>query len=195
MQPRIDTWFPKSIYILDDVCKNSLGKLEIAVKDIIKNAGSYSNEFLTVSSTHRTMDRLHTLPEFEDLAIDVLKNAKIFLIEMGWKDTHVDKLDISNMWANVSGIGEFVMPHVHPGSVLSGAFYVKKYEGARITFFNNVYDMSNFVGEFNGLSYPSCHYDCDPGRLMLWKSDLLHGTDKQPDGEKIVISFNLGFHL
>ena len=34
--------------------------------------------------------------------------------------------------------------------------------------------------------------DCVPGRLVLFKSDLMHGNGSQADGEKIVISFNLG---
>ena len=34
--------------------------------------------------------------------------------------------------------------------------------------------------------------DCIPSRLVLFKSDLMHGNGAQEDGEKIVISFNLG---
>ena len=194
MQPRIDTWFPKSIYILDELFLDKLDQLESDIKNVISQAGTYKNEFLTVESTHRTMSKLHTLPEFDDLATEILKNAKIFLTEMGWKTSSVENLYIGSMWTNVSKAGEFVMPHIHPGSILSGAFYVKKYEGSRITFFNDIYDMVPFEGEPTGLSHPGCYYDCDPGRLMMWKSDLLHGTEMQTSGEKIVISFNLLFH-
>lgn len=193
MQPRIDTWFPKSIYILDDLFLDKLNQFESDIKDVISQSGVYKNEFLTVESTHRTMSKLHTLPAFTDLAIEVLKNAKIFLTEMGWNINIIDRLEIGSMWTNVSKAGEFVMPHIHPGSILSGVFYVKKYEGSRITFFNDVYDMIPFEGNYNGLSNTGCFYDCEPGRLMLWKSNLLHGTEMQPDGEKIVISFNLSF--
>jgi uncharacterized protein (TIGR02466 family) len=191
MQPRIDAWFPVSIFILDDVCKDTLDVLEQKVKEVVEESGTYSNEFLAVNSTHKTNDSLHKLTEFSGLSEEILKNGKIFLVEMGWDTKLVEKLDISNMWANVSSKGQFVMPHIHPGCVLSGAFYIKKDNSSKITFFKNVYDMINFRGTFNSLSYPSCSYDCEPGRLMLWKSDLLHGTDPQQDGEKIVISFNL----
>jgi hypothetical protein len=34
-----------------------------------------------------------------------------------------------------------------------------------------------------------------PGRLLLFKSDLMHGTDKQGAGEKIVVSFNISKEL
>jgi uncharacterized protein (TIGR02466 family) len=179
--------------VLDGLFTDKLEQLESDVNAVVNKSGIYKNEFLLVDSTHRTMNALHTLPEFKELGVEVLNNAKIFLTEMGWDPSTLDTLDIGTMWTNISKAGEFVIPHVHPGSVLSGVFYVKKYEGSRITFFNNIYDMAHFEGNYNSLSYPSCHYDCEPGRLMLWKSDLLHGTDKQPDGEKIVISFNLGF--
>jgi uncharacterized protein (TIGR02466 family) len=191
MQHQIDTWFPTSIYVLDGLFLDTLEQIEVDIKNVIAQSGVYKNEFLTVESTHKTMNVLHTLPEFNNLSVEILSNAKIFLTKMGWSTEVSDRLEIGTMWTNVSKAGEFVMPHIHPGSVLSGVFYVKKYEGSRITFFNDVYDMVPFEGEYNNLSHPGCHYDCEPGRLMLWKSNLLHGTPVQPHGEKIVISFNL----
>ena len=34
-------------------------------------------------------------------------------------------------------------------------------------------------------------YSCVPGSLLMFTSDMMHGTDKQIGEEKIAISFNL----
>ena len=41
------------------------------------------------------------------------------------------------------------------------------------------------------ISYSEYRLECKPGRLLLFKSSLEHGTPKQKNGEKIVVSFNI----
>lgn len=36
LDPRIETWFPKSIYLIDGVCIESLSKYKIEIKKKIK---------------------------------------------------------------------------------------------------------------------------------------------------------------
>jgi uncharacterized protein (TIGR02466 family) len=184
--------FPSIVFLVQTVIR-AYGYAEVDELTLKKYFETAKNEFLSVESTHKTMNVLHTIPAFYNLAEEILSNGKNFLNKMGWDAGLINRLEIGTMWTNVSRAGEFVMPHTHPGSILSGVFYVKKFEGSRITFFNDVYDMIPFEGTYNSLSNSGCHYDCEPGRLMLWKSNLLHGTSMQPDGEKIVISFNLSF--
>jgi len=45
---------------------------------------------------------------------------------------------------------------------------------------------------YNDLSYQYCKYQCIPGRLILFSSDLGHCTNPQKSNEKITISFNIG---
>ena len=44
---------------------------------------------------------------------------------------------------------------------------------------------------YNELSYEYCSYHCKEAKLILFKSNLNHSTNKQTGKEKIVISFNL----
>ena len=46
--------------------------------------------------------------------------------------------------------------------------------------------------KFNDLSYEYCNYQCEPGKLILFKSNTNHSTNNQIGREKIVISFNIG---
>ena len=47
--------------------------------------------------------------------------------------------------------------------------------------------------QYNSLNYKYCEYDCIQNRLLMFKSDFMHGTEAQVTDEKIVISFNIKF--
>lgn len=190
--PKIHTWFPKSLYVVDDLLVDKLSEYENKIKEIFSNSGAVSNGMLAVTSSHKTNDQLHLDPVFQLLVDAIYEHAYKFLSSLGYSNEFIDTLDIINMWSNISYSGDFIFPHVHSDSMLSGAFYIKKYEGSKIKFFNDVTSMMPKPSIFNELNYEYCDYDCDPGRLILFKSDFLHGTEKQPSGEKIVISFNIG---
>jgi len=189
---KIHTWFPKSLYIVEDLHLSDLDIYENKIKEIFNYSSTKSNGMLSVSSSHKTNDQLHLDPTFEKLVNSIYEHSYKFLNLLGYSDSFIDSVDIKNMWANISVSGDFIFPHIHSDSILSGAFYIKKYEGSKIKFFNDITSMYPKPEKFNELNYEYCDYDCNPGRLILFKSDFLHGTEKQPTGEKIVISFNIG---
>ena len=138
-----------------------------------------------------TNDRLHENPVFEDLVDEIYANTQEYARALGYSDDLINSLRINNMWANISHTNDFIFPHVHPGAVFSGAYYIKKYPNSTIRFHNNIHRVMPPPLVYNQLNYEICEYDCDPGRMLIWMSDFLHSTGKQPEGEKIVISFNL----
>lgn len=186
----IHKWFPKVVYTNDCVLMGNLLAYENTIRSIISSNGAVRNSMLAVDSTHKTNDQLHLMSEFETLVHQILLNSTVFLIELGYVGA-LENLKISNMWANISHEHDFIFPHVHSNSLLSGAFYVKKYPDSKISFFNDIASIMPDPQVRNELNYAYCEYDCNPGRLLLWKSDFLHGTKKQHTGEKIVISFNI----
>lgn len=194
MSAQIHTWFPQSVYQIDDLLKDGLADLEAAVRDQAEKSGMIINDQLAVPSTHRTNNQLHTLAAFQDIAWTVMDHAAVFLRELGYIDEFIDNCRIANMWANISGPGHYIFPHVHSNSVLSGAYYVKKSPGAKLRFYSNLTSMVAKPQIYNMLNYEYCDYDCEPGRLLLFRSDFLHGTQAQTEGEKIVISFNIEHH-
>ena len=191
-QPQIHKWFPKPIYVVDDVLIDYLSAYEGRIQELFKTIGASTNGILSVDSTHKTNDQLHLDPVFQTLINAIYEHAYNFLVLLGYSNEFIDTIDITNMWANISHKDDFIFPHVHSDSLISGAFYIKKYAGSKIKFFNDVTSMMPKPSTFNELNYEYCDYDCNPGRMLLFKSDFLHATERQTDGEKIVISFNLG---
>lgn len=188
---KIDTWFPRSVFVADNCCLENLVDFELTTKKVIQDNGSHQNGMLSVNSSHKTFDQLQNLDEFKPLVDEINKLASQYLTELGYTQEFQKNIYIANMWCNISYAGDFIFPHVHGNSVISGAFYVKSTENNKIRFFNNLQNMMPKAQEYNILNYEYCDYDCTPGRILLFSSDFLHGTEKQLDGEKIVLSFNL----
>jgi uncharacterized protein (TIGR02466 family) len=188
---QIHTWFPKSIYMVDELLVDQFPTYETRIKELLSNVDSWRTDMLNVDSTWDRNEKLHEDPVFKDLVEAINAHARIFIKELGFNDSFANNLRITNMWGNVSGDGDFLFPHVHTHSILSGAFYIKKCPDSKIKFFNDLGDMFPEPHVTNPLNYKFCEYPCDPGRLIMFKSDLLHGTGKQSNGEKIVISFNI----
>jgi uncharacterized protein (TIGR02466 family) len=193
MNGQIHTWFPKSILVVDQLLEDQLPIYETRIKELLGDIGSDSwrTDMLYVDSTWDRRQKIHEDPIFSNLVNAIYENVEIYMEALGYTSEFYKQLKITNMWANVSKEGDFLYPHVHPNSLLSGAFYIKRTENSKIKFFNNLTDMFPEPPEYNQLNFKFCEYTCDPGRLLLFRSDFLHGTSKQSAGEKIVISFNL----
>ena len=84
-------------------------------------------------------------------------------------------------------------PHTHPGSIISGAYYIKTAPDNAIAFYDK-YEVITLPEEDTIYNGSPITYKCLPGRLLLFKSDFIHGNPGQESiGEKIVISFNMVF--
>jgi uncharacterized protein (TIGR02466 family) len=183
--------FPKYIYHRDDVCTNYLEKFKTRILQIQSDSGYKSNLLLNVKSTHQTNVELYKDPVFAPLVDEIYKSVMHFGTAMGYSPELIFKLSILNMWANVSGKGDYNFPHNHPGSLFSGAFYINATPENKIVFFDNYQsvDMPTSVDAEENIHVT---YDCVPGRLVMFRGDLPHGNPPQVgDGEKIIISFNM----
>lgn len=186
----IHSWFPKSVYIEEGLFTDQLPFFEKKIKELFDEKEVIRGSMLNVNTIHPTYPWLHTLPEFSSLVKEIHSHAVIYLKALGY--AHAEFF-ISNMWANVSHKGDHLFPHIHGDSVISGAFYIKGDVLNKIKFFNMPDDMLPAPQEFNDLNYKYCEYDCLPGRLLMFKSNFMHGTESQLTDEKIVISFNIKF--
>jgi len=182
-------FFPTTIYREDNLISNFEINRDLVKKRISNLAsiwGMAYSETLNVPSLHTTNPRLHTYPETKDICEAILDHANKFIDELGYKC----KLEIQTMWANVSEEGHYIYPHIHPGSLISGAYYLSAPEGSKITFESG--DKFFFMPTApTELSCNETSFECKPNRLLLFRSDVSHYTTRQLPGEKIVISFNL----
>lgn len=186
----IETWFPKTIYTATNLHLSDLLKYKEEILKIIASK-SVRTDANYVETTHGidTKDLKNNLT-FEKLREDILIHANSYLETLGY-DLEVK---IRSMWVNLSKKGDYLFPHNHANSILSGVFYVSADEKQdTIQFYNNINSMILPVPTqtLNKLSYETCVHYCVPGKLLIFKSDFVHGCPALKGNEKIVISFNI----
>jgi uncharacterized protein (TIGR02466 family) len=168
---------------------DKLKDFEENIKIIAAKKGTRSSDFLTVKSSFSIYDKMYEDENFKALAKEIKKHCLDYLNELGLEHISPD-LNFMSMWFNISHKGDFNIPHVHGNSIISGAYYVKSSKEHQITFFKNISNMMPPSAPDKELGKMIELVDCLPGRLVLFKSDLMHGNACQSDGEKIVISFS-----
>jgi uncharacterized protein (TIGR02466 family) len=186
----VDYLFPKLVYGAENILRPEyLEEIGNACREIVRTEGAAVLPHFNVESTHTLNSRLCDEPEFAEFNEIILTYIKDFLQRMNYPQYILDNIRILNMWTNISGENSFVFPHLHPGSYISGAFYVEAPEGSRIGFYD---DHKNFFlpQDRNEMTETYRTYPCIKNNLYLFRSDLLHGLVPQPAGERIVISFN-----
>jgi len=113
------------------------------------------------------------------------------------------KIEFANVWMNINGTGGYNEVHVHPGAVMSGAFYVKVPPGpvGKLTFHRDAGEgyLLHSLGMSEDMStaeVPHTHstwaYPPVAGRLMLFPAWIPHGVrENETEDERMSISFNL----
>lgn len=104
---------------------------------------------------------------------------------------------IIESWANISGPGNFNMPHVHGGSFWSCVYYVKAGEGSgAITLHDPRMPMLRMHApgvQFTGAG-PELRYDIKPkpGTMILFPAWLWHSVEpSEGDEDRISIAMNI----
>lgn len=193
MGERIDVWFPKSVYVVDEFKNNLISDLEKEIKGLSIPVSKSSTLF--VRSSHTTNRKLHHRKVFKELSDNILLHVRQYATSLGYSENFTNRCHMHDMWYNISGKGDFIFPHSHPGSFFSGVFYVKVSPDNKIFFYDKL-DMSVELPDTpNNLSFSNVYYNCIPSRLLIFKSDFVHGVPiQETEGEKIAISFNVLFY-
>lgn len=188
----IETWFPKTIYREESLLTDKLSYYEKFIEKKLSEYGTERHGIHNVDSSHASFSQFHTLPEMEDIVKVICFHTKNYLNTIGYSDKTISNLRLMNMWVNISKKGDYLYPHIHGESLISGAFYITCSKGDKIKFFNDISDTFLKPPDIpNQYSYQYCEYDCTPGTLLLFKSNFMHGTEAQKSDKKIVVSFNI----
>lgn len=193
MNYTLENWFPKPIYYADGICEEQLPIFEGRIKTVMQETGTITTRYLGVNSTHQTNCELNLDPIFRPLCNSITEHVFNFATILGYSPQKAFSLNIGSMWANINDQHGYNFPHTHPGAIISGAFYIKTVPDNIIAFYDKYEAIALPDGDtmYNGAPIA---YECVPGRLLLFKSDLIHGNPAQLSvGEKIVISFNMIF--
>lgn len=105
------------------------------------------------------------------------------------------ELYITQSWLNVTRKGEFHHKHTHPGSVLSGVYYVLTGDDDRIVFSQQGHKTLDWPTEkFNQFNSPTWWLPAKAGELLCFASSLEHHVPTvETEHLRISIAFNTWF--
>jgi|DEB0MinimDraft_6_1074348.scaffolds.fasta_scaffold00009_40 uncharacterized protein (TIGR02466 family) len=154
---------------------------------------------------YQTVDLSHDHPAFRDLLNHIQSIAETVYEKAYlpfWNSPY--KISIGNYWCNINRKHAFNMNHVHPGSFLSGVYYVKadsELDQGSITFrrdHNWVMQHRNYFtdpkkkGECPAFLEECVSLPARTGALLLFPSSLPHHVEpNQTDADRVAISFNI----
>ena len=186
MNGKIELWFPTPIYYVDNVFGNNFEKTQQLFLN--HNFNTIRNDYMNVESSYisKTSNTIHHIEKFKYVFDEIEKHVYNFARNLGY----MHNLMLNTSWVNQSFENDYLYPHVHSGSLISGAYYIKSHKENKITFMKNIMNMKLSPEEENNFNQKVVDYPCISDRLILFLSDTLHMTSKQKTNEKITLSFN-----
>ena len=189
MLSNIDLHFPTCIYTRPGVNKNELEFYKQEIKKLHQTKALYRDSKDKIYIGHDVMD-IHLHPSFKSLTAQILIHTHEFASYLGYNDECCQGLQMIHMWFNISHKGSSLSKHIHPHSLFSGVYYIKAAPGDKIIFHEKD-DMTFPPQKPNEFSKDTVSYDCESGKLFLFKSDLNHSTPLQENQEKIALAFKI----
>lgn len=193
---RIDV-YATPIWVIDlDILEPHLESMITAIHEIRVNASKDIKQKSNRYGWHSDLEIL------EHPAFSALKKALINTSKAALDDYGVDAEDrVFSFagWANVHDRGGYNTSHVHPGSWLSGTFYLKTPEGAGRIFFEDprqALRMESVPLKKNLPKNPArargrFYVNPKPCRLVMFPSWFEHGVESAECDERISLAFNI----
>ncbi|MFN7056529.1 TIGR02466 family protein [Hyphomonas sp.] len=149
-------------------------------------------------TSYASLDDLpERFPEFAELKRHLDKAAAAFAKAQHW-DMEGFALSLDAIWVNILGEGGHHSGHIHPGSVISGTYYVAVPEGAgRIKFEDPRLAMMmaapQLVENAPEAARRFVYITPQEGHCLLWESWLRHEVmPSASEDARISVSFNYG---
>ena len=191
-QPKLDILFPKHVYRIEDLFLDQLADFETTCRDIITTSGTIREGEWQVETTNQKNNQVLNDPRLVNLRSTILEYARKFMREMQYDEEYIVNADFVDSFTNLSFKGDHLYPHTHGLCLVAGVFYIRAPKGAEVLFYDDIPKIErNYKSACPSTSHEGKAYECVPGTLLLFKSDLTHGNKSQPEGDKIVISFKI----
>ena len=183
-----EEFFPTSVYAKDIQLDNN--KL---AQDIVDWSNQDSGlQKTNVKGWHSTTD-MATKPEYQPLVNELITMCKEVFNEE-WLDREPV---LGNMWANINPkYGENV-PHIHPNTIFSGAYYVISNPQSGRLKIHDPRPGAQMIMPIRKEGDPPKHLWRDafinpfPGRIVMFPAWLWHSVEpNQSDDIRISVSFN-----
>lgn len=197
--PAIDTLFATRIYRASlgtraarDIARASL---LLARSDKAGQAWCRANDYLGYTSYASLNDLPWRFPEFAALVKRIDRHVAAFADALDF-DLAGRTLELDSLWVNVMPEGAVHSSHLHPHSVLSGAFYAVLPEGASAIRFEDprlglMMAAPSRRKNAARLNRSFIYVTPRPGALLLWESWLRHEVPvNRSKSERVSVSFN-----
>ena len=158
-----------------------------------------ANNYLGGYTSYGSHDRLHLVSSlFASLRRHIDPHVKAYARRLGY-DLAGRSLDMSDCWVNVMPAGVVHSLHLHPGSVISGTYYVATPRGCPGLTFEDP-RLSKFMAapprraDARPAQRTHVTYPAAAGNVILFESWLRHEvTANRVEAERISISFNFAW--
>lgn len=200
----IDNLFPTTVYYTDNNCIDQLSFYKLNCLKILEEVKQEKHPFgessLKTTFWHPTFGHLYKLTEFQNLKNEIINQAVGFLNFLGFPGIAPSNVEFVNMWANLIEKYDYHAQHIHSTigrAYLSGVFYIDAPVGSTLEFGSPYRDSYSPVKPLvdNYSNYSLMKYDCIPGRLIMFKSNVYHGYNNHDSDEiKISVPFNLAIN-
>lgn len=197
----IDNWFPTTVWYTDNNLSDKLDFYKSAsfqiLDEVVRDSHPFGESSLKTTFWHPIYGHIHKLEVFSQLSEEILNQSVGFLNALGFPGINYAQIEFINMWINLIERHDYHAQHIHSTigrAFLSGVFYIDAPLGSTLNFGSPYRDSYSPVKPplDNDLNYSLIKYDCVPGRLVMFKSNVYHGYDSHgQDKNKISIPFNL----
>ena len=188
MRLAAEPWFPAIVWntTLDEIDNEELERYCLQLRSDSEGR-KISNSSKSFQSKPIPFDANKELNKLGRLITELVNEAS--------ESVSVGRLGIANLWVNVNDNGGFNYPHNHPGSVLSGVYYVKAEPGQggfRIDRGDDAfYYLPQKVSSPTFFNMTNWIYPSETGKLILFPGWLKHSVlENETDESRISISFN-----
>lgn len=190
-----DKWFATPIWSRTVSTAAALNPQLLQVHAAIKAEGN-ALQRSNVGGWH-SHDKVHLREDMTTFRTIVRSAALGCAQHLGFNFENHD-LFIKEMWFNENGPGHFNRTHIHPGAMLSGAYYVQVPEdGGNIEFLDPI--LARQTGAFPARTKDRrnagvIEYPATEGGLLLFPGWIQHGV--QPNrgtSPRVSISFNIAY--
>jgi len=190
----VETWFPVPIYTanLSDKFKTQNQKFYekgLYYKENIEQKVSWKCDTYTSLNSVFLGDE----PIFSDLIQEITNCVLDFSFLFGVKKDM--KAICNDAWINIASPGQFQEVHIHPNSHFSIVYYVKAPENCgAINFYSYDAHSDMFPIPVDGktpMAFKVCNYVPTESQLLIFRSNLKHGVNKNFSSEdRVSISMN-----
>ena len=201
---KVTSYFPTLVFSLDipdsELLNNRLIEAIYAERERDRTGVRKSN-YAELGGWHSQV-KLHKDPRYAGLVEYVDAAAAMMSRELGYHRSY--RLRIGTMWSIVNPPGGSNRPHIHPGCIWSGVYYVQSPRNSgQIEFIDprtqNLMSPVKYIPNRKRprICWTKVQYKPVAGRMLIFPSWLYHtvapnrSRAKGKDADRIVVSFNL----